>query len=238
MLRKKRWAFAGRLTIASEQVYASATTEASICPRSSREPSPPEVQCVVLSVLSSRNSRPARLSRRQLIHGRSAIPTMMARSCRSWISMFSRLARTNLKTNTRYALTAADAVFGEGSPVAPLPKASPLSNAPVGRVLPSYIGEDDLLTVRLTEGDGKSRSGRSVGKVKSSSPIRLKKPTLQPESEVAGGFLERPATSFSPDILIVSTPHRDRRSIQKRWVLRTELKAGEKWKRRLCKAAR
>jgi hypothetical protein len=48
------------------------------------------------------------------------------------------------------ALTAADAVFGEGSPVAPLPKASPLSNAPVGRVLPSHIGEDDLLTVRLT----------------------------------------------------------------------------------------
>ena len=136
------------------------------------------------------------------------------------------------------ALTAADAVFGEGSPVAPLPKASPLSNAPVGRVLPSHIGEDDLLTVRLTEGDGKSRSGRNVGKVKSPSPIRLKKPTLRPESEVAGAVLERLATSFSTDILIVSTPHRDHRSIQKRWVLRTELKAGEKWKRRLCKAAR
>ena len=101
MLRKKRLAFAGRLTIASEQVYASATTEASICPRSSREPSPPEVQCVVLSVLSSRNSRPVRLSRRQLIHSRSAMPTMMARSRRSWISMFSRLARTNLTTNAR-----------------------------------------------------------------------------------------------------------------------------------------
>ena len=101
ILRKKRWAFAGRLTIASEQVCASATTEASICPRSSREPSSPEVHCVVLPVLSSRNSKPARLSRRQLIHGRSAMPTMMVRSRRSWISMFSRLARTNLTTNTR-----------------------------------------------------------------------------------------------------------------------------------------
>jgi hypothetical protein len=138
----------------------------------------------------------------------------------------------------KVALTAADAVFGRSNPVAPLPTESPLSKAPVGRVLPSHIDEDDLLTVRLTEGDGKSRSGRSVGKVKSSSPIRLKKPTLRPESEVAGGCLERPATSFSPDILIVSAPRRDRRSIQKRWVLRTELKAGEKWKRRLCKAAR
>ncbi len=138
----------------------------------------------------------------------------------------------------KVALTAADAGFGEGSPVAPLPKASPLSNVPVGRVLPSLIRDDDVLTVRLTEGDGKSRGSRSVGKVKSSSPIRLKKPTRQPESEVARVFLERPTTSFSPDILIVSVPRRDRRSIQKRWVLRTALKAGEKWKRRLCKAAR
>jgi hypothetical protein len=138
----------------------------------------------------------------------------------------------------KVALTEADAVFGRSNPVAPPPTASPLSKAPVGRVLPSHIGEDDLLTVRLTEGDGKSRSGRRVRKVKSSSPIRLKKPTLRPESEVAGGCLERPATSFSQDILIVSAPRRDRRSIQKRWVLRTELKAGEKWKRRLCKAAR
>jgi hypothetical protein len=138
----------------------------------------------------------------------------------------------------KVALTAANAVFEESSPGAPLPQASPLSNSPVGRVLPSHIGEDDLLTVRLTKGDGKSRSGRRVGKVKSSFSVRFKKPTRQPEGEVAGDFLERPATSFSPDKLIVSTPRRERRSIQKRWVLRTELKAGEKWKRRLCKAAR
>ncbi len=138
----------------------------------------------------------------------------------------------------KVALTAADAVFGRSSPGAPLPKASPLSIAPVGRVLPSLIRDDDVLSVRLTEGDGKSRSGRNVGKVKSPSPIRLKKPTRQPESEVVRVFLERPATSFSPNILIVSVPRRDHRSIQKRWVLRTELKAGEKWKRRLCKVAR
>jgi hypothetical protein len=49
--------------------------------------------------------------------------------------------------------------------------------------LPSHISEDDLLTARLTEGDGKSRSGRSVGKVKSSSPIRLKKPKLEADHQ-------------------------------------------------------
>ena len=155
----------------------------------------------------------------------------------SGLNVFST-RQSNNGDEHKVAFTAPDAVFGRGSPVAPLSETSQLSNAPVGRVLPSHIGEDDLLTVRLTKGNGKSRSGRNVGKVKSPSPIRLKKPTRQLESEVARVFLERPATSFSPEILIVSAHRRDRRSIQKRWVLRTELKAGEKWKRRLCKAAR
>jgi hypothetical protein len=44
----------------------------------------------------------------------------------------------------KVALTAAEAVFGRSSPGAPLPKASPLSIAPVGRVLPSLIRDDDV----------------------------------------------------------------------------------------------
>jgi len=146
--------------------------------------------------------------------------------------------QNNFDDEHKVALTAADAVFGRGSPVAPLPETSPFSNAPMGRVLPSLIGEDDPLAVRLTEGDGKSRRGRSVGNVKSSLPIRRKQPTLQPKREVARVFPEQPASSVPPDISIVSTPQQERRSIQMRWVLRIELKAGEKWKRRLCKAAR
>jgi hypothetical protein len=138
----------------------------------------------------------------------------------------------------KVALTAADAVFERESPVVPLPETSQLSNAPVGRVLPSLISENDPLPVRLTDGDGKSRRGRNAGKVKSSLPIRRKQPTLRPKSELASDFLEQPAASLSANILIVSMPFRKRRSIQKRWVLRSELKAGEKWKRRLCKAAR
>jgi hypothetical protein len=138
----------------------------------------------------------------------------------------------------KVAFTAADAVFGRGSPVVPLSETSQLSNAPMGRVLPSLIGEDDPLPVRLTDSDGKSRRGHRIGKVKSSLPMRRNQPTLQSKSELASGFLERPAASFSMDILIASAPQRERRSIQRRWVLRIELKAGEKWKRRLCKAAR
>jgi len=138
----------------------------------------------------------------------------------------------------KVAFAAADAVFGRESPEVPPPETSQLSNAPVGRVLPSLIGDDDPLAVRLTDGDGKSRRGRNSGKVKSSLPIRRKQPTLRPKSELASDFLEQPAASLSADTMIVSVPLRKRRSIQKRWVLRSELKAGEKWKRRLCKAAR
>ena len=146
--------------------------------------------------------------------------------------------QNNYDDELKVALTAADAVFGRGSPVAPLPDTSPFSKAPTGRVLPSLIGEDDPLPIRLTDGDGKSRRGRNFGKVKSSLPKQRNQPTLQSKSELASGFLDRHGTSFSPDMLIVSPPHRERRSIQERWVLRTALKAGEKWKRRLCKAAR
>jgi len=104
----------------------------------------------------------------------------------------------------KVAFTAPDAVFGRGSPVAPLSETSQLSNAPVGRVLPSLIGEDDPSPVRLTDGDGKARRGRSAGNVKSSLPIRRKQPTFQPKGELASGFLEQPTESFSPDILIAS----------------------------------
>jgi hypothetical protein len=155
----------------------------------------------------------------------------------SGLNVFST-RQSNNGDEHKVAFTAPDAVFGRGSPVAPLSETSQLSNAPVGRVLPSLIGEDDPSPVRLTDGDGKGRRGRSAGNVKSSLPIRRKQPTFQPKGELASGFLEQPTESFSPDILIASRPQRERRSIQKRWVLRIELKAGEKWKRRLCKAAR
>ena len=143
-------------------------------------------------------------------------------------------------TNDKYkaALKVADAVFGGGNLVVAVPENGPSSDAPAGRVLPSLIEKDDALTVRLAEADEKTRRGRSAGKAKSSSPIRRKKPILRPENETAIVSVEGPAATLSPEISIVSAPRREHRSIQKRWVLRTELKAGEKWKRRLCKAAR
>jgi hypothetical protein len=153
------------------------------------------------------------------------------------LDVFS-LRQNNDGNELKVTLTAAEAVFRRGSPVHTLPETSQLSNAAVGRVLPSLIGEDVPLPVRLTDGDGKFRRRDRIGKVKSLLPIRRNQRTLKPKSDVARVFLEPPDATCSADILIASTPLRKRRSIQKRWVLKTELKAGEKWKRRLCKAAR
>jgi hypothetical protein len=153
------------------------------------------------------------------------------------LNVFSLRQKSN-GDGHKVALTAVDAVFGRGSPAAPLSETSQLSNAAVGRVLPSLIGEGDPLAVLITEGNGKSRRSHGIGKLKSQLPIRRNQRTLQPKSDVVRVFSEQPDANCSSDILLASTPLRKRRSIQKRWVFKTELKAGEKWKRRLCKAAR
>jgi hypothetical protein len=67
--------------------------------------------------------------------------------------------QNNFDGELKVTLTAAEAIFRRGSPLDTLPETSQLSNGAVGRVLPSLIGEDDPLPVRLTDGDGKSRRG-------------------------------------------------------------------------------
>jgi hypothetical protein len=154
------------------------------------------------------------------------------------LSVFST-PQNNPNDEYNAALKVADAVFGGRNSAAAVPGNEPSSSRTVGRVLPSLIQEDDALTIRLREADEKVRRGRVAGKAMSPSAIRRKKPILQPESETARVSVERPAASPSVEISIVSArPDREHRSIQKRWVLGTELKPGEKWKRRLCKAAR
>lgn len=134
------------------------------------------------------------------------------------------------------ALSAADAVFGGSSSVAPIQVKASSSNAHVGRVLPSLIDVDGAPTVRLTEVDEKSARGRKARKAKSSPSTRLRKPSLPSKSEGLRSSAEQAAANLSPEISVVSPRRREHRSIQKRWVLKTEFKAGQKWKRRLRKA--
>jgi hypothetical protein len=136
------------------------------------------------------------------------------------------------------ALKAADAVFRKGGSAASAPETAPSSNVPAGRILPSLIAAEDGPAVRSAAAGEKIRRGRGLAKAEKSSPIRRQKPALQPKNEVARVAVEQPAASSSPEMSTVSRPRRERRPIQKRWVLETELIAGEKWKRRLRQAAR
>ena len=135
------------------------------------------------------------------------------------------------------AKRAADAVFSSNG-AATSRVETPAPPAPTGRVLPSLIEPEDELTVRLREADTKRHRGR---KPKKSAPPSLgpsQRPARRPKIKSTAppsAPLTAPADS---ERQILSISPRGRRSIQRRWVLKTELKPGEKWKRRLHRAAR
>ena len=135
------------------------------------------------------------------------------------------------------ATRAAHAVFGRTSSPAPAPEAIPASNAPVGRVLPSLIENSGVLAVRPAEADQKAGRSRAVRKAKAASPARARRSPVPAED---GVVLEPPKQAATKNVPETPTaaPDCERRSARKRRLLDAELKAGEKWKWRLCKAAR
>ena len=142
----------------------------------------------------------------------------------------------------RAALKAADAAFGMSPQIAPQ-SVAPLPH--VGRVLPSLIEEPLPYPVRSPEPKQKSPAKRkapsqssAVAKVKEPASSTKRKATAPsqpagPKSLVAigsqSGMIE-PSTG--------SATRHEARPLRARWVQRTELGPGEKWKRRLTKHAR
>lgn len=148
-------------------------------------------------------------------------------------------ARNSHSSDYEAAMRAADAVFARRAPVAPAIEPIAALNAPVGRVLPSLIeGNEDPLAARLADADEKPRVRREKGKIKAPSPLRRKKPIVQVKPAAAPTPAQQPIAIIPPETKVVSTPDYERRSVQKLRLLDAELKAGERWKRRLCKAAR
>jgi hypothetical protein len=147
------------------------------------------------------------------------------------------IRQANSADDRNDALKAAEAVFGKSSAGASVPETSPSSNARVGRILPSLLAADDSRALQSTNPDEKISRRQRRPKTENPSAIRREKPTLERSSEVARVAEARRAASSVPEISTVSAPRRER-PIQKRWVLATALKAGEKWKRRLPQAAR
>lgn len=126
-------------------------------------------------------------------------------------------------------MRAADAIFYFNDAETPdIEASSPIT--PTGRVLPSLIDAEDELTVRLREADGTPRRGRKVKKTAPSS--------FDPGQSLAPPPVQRLAPPIESEQQIVPVGPRVRRPIQQRWVLKTELKPGETWKRHLHRAAR
>ncbi len=148
------------------------------------------------------------------------------------------------------ALKAADAIFGKKINVAapiirPALADGPQPVVPVGRVLPSLIETPDAAAADRREPVKKPRKPRApraeAEKAETpATPARRGRPPRQPKSEAPSLTVERPVVvaKVAAEPASASAPRRTRRSIQLRWVLQTELKAGEKWKRRLPEAAR
>jgi hypothetical protein len=151
------------------------------------------------------------------------------------VSVFTA-GRNSHANDYEAARKAAEAVFGRSVPAAPGPETNPPLNAPVGRVLPSLIENSVAPSIRLVEADEKPVRSRAASRAKAASRVQPKNPTVQPEPAVMEDSVEQSATKIAPETLIA--PDHKRRSLQKRRVLDANLKAGEKWKRRLCKAAR
>lgn len=148
------------------------------------------------------------------------------------------------------AMKAADAVFGRNDSAALAPEPIASSDAPTGRVLPSLIENIDAATTPSTETEEKPRRNPVTRKtktaspippkspVRSDSPVRFKKPTIRPQHVAPQDVAKAAAAKPQPDASIAAEPDHERRSLKKRRRLDAELKAGERWKRRLCKAAR
>ncbi len=147
--------------------------------------------------------------------------------------------RNTHSTDYEAALRAADAVFAVRAPVIPAIESNPAPKAPLGRVLPSLIeSNEDSLAARLANAEEKPRVSRGKAKIKAPSARRQQTPAVQAKAAAAPVPALRPIATIPPEIDKVSPPVHERRSVQKLRLLDAELKAGERWKRRLCKAAR
>lgn len=147
-------------------------------------------------------------------------------------------ARSNRASGHDAVMEAANAVFARKVPASLPAETAPTPSISVGRVLPSLTDDSDALAIRLADADKKSRRKRGVEKAKEISAHRPTKTKAPPASAATHAPDEQATKEVMRETPNVAGRDRQRRSIHQRRLLDAELKAGEKWKRRLCKAAR
>lgn len=135
------------------------------------------------------------------------------------------------------ALNAADAVFG--AKMAERPQILSPSTGLPGRVLPNLLQDDVISDPPARGASTRTRRVRQPAKVAEAVPAKPKKakPQTAPQAVVTPIFTAPRAKEPEPEV-ILKTSSRAIRTIRRKWVLKTELKAGETWKRRLSKFAR
>jgi len=131
------------------------------------------------------------------------------------------------------ALEAADAVFGAR---AAEPPPAPRAMSVPGRVLPNLLQEDITSALPARGASVKTRRARQPAKVAQAVSAEPKK--AKPRTAAPAPIPPTPAAKAPRPETILDASPRAISMIQRKWVLKTELKAGERWKRRLSRFAR
>jgi hypothetical protein len=136
----------------------------------------------------------------------------------------------------RAALEAADAIFT----AKPLETVA-LTTAAVaraGRILPCVTEEADVAVASTNKPPKIMRRARAVNNSQRELSAEAAKAPPRRAPEIAAAPIVRPAAQSLSAASVDGKIRRENRVIQRRWVRKTELKPGEKWKRRLHKAVR
>lgn len=147
-------------------------------------------------------------------------------------------AMSRLDAHSSAARAAADGIFGKKAVEEATLQAQP--SVPARRILPCLL-QREAEPASPPEQTKKARRAPSAVK-----PLERKTAKAAEEAAifvplepaVAKKVVEPPPVVETPDLSNVTASRRERSAIQNRWVRKTELGPGEKWKQRLCKAAR
>lgn len=132
------------------------------------------------------------------------------------------------------ALDAADAVFG-GRAAEP-PQIPPPPTGRPGRVLPNLLQNDAASAPPARAESTRTRRAQPPAKVAEASHAEPKK--AKPRTAAVAPTPPAPRAKEREPAIAPDRSSRATRTIQMKWVWKTELKAGENWKRRLSKFAR
>ncbi len=127
-------------------------------------------------------------------------------------------------------------VFSGGQAVEPIATVAP-ATAPRGRILPCLL-QSETQIAPLKQPSENVRRPRAKRKPSKIEPDHVKVACVRAEVIIAEPSVEPVERTAGHASVENSSPPRRRSRIQGRWVRKTGLRPGERWKRRLCDAAR